>query len=72
MFSKSNVGFFDRLIRLGISVVFFYLAFSYPDTSNDVVTSSVLVAIGVINTMVAVIGICPVYLMIGVKTNKEI
>lgn len=70
MSMKSNVGLIDRMLRLGVSMILFYLAFYFPATASDVVTSYTLVAMGAINAIVALIGICPVYLMIGVKTNR--
>jgi hypothetical protein len=68
---QSNVGLGDRLLRLGISLILFYLAFYFPATAEDVVTSYVLLAVVVINTLVALIGVCPVYLAIGINTAKS-
>jgi hypothetical protein len=67
---KRNVGLVDRLIRLGISLILFYLALLFPATAEDVVTSYVLLAAGAINMIVALIGVCPVYLAIGINTAK--
>lgn len=71
MSAKINVGVIDRILRLGISVVLFYLALFYPVTSQDVMTSYILIAAGVINTVVALIGVCPVYMLIGVSTASR-
>ena len=66
-----NVGLIDRVLRLGISVVLFYLALFYPSTSSDAVTSYTLIAVAAINAVVALIGICPIYLLIGVNTHNS-
>ena len=70
MSAKTNVGLIDRILRLGISVVMFYLALFYPATSQDAMTSYILIAAGVVNTIVPLIGICPVYMLIGISTAK--
>ena len=70
MSAKTNVGLIDRILRLGISGALFYLALFYPATSQDAMTSYILLAAGVINTVVALVGICPVYMLIGINTAK--
>lgn len=69
---ERNVGVVDRLIRLAVSGVLFYFALYYPATANDPVTFYVLSAMGAINTVAALAGICPVYLALGVSTNKTV
>lgn len=71
MSMRTNVGLVDRLIRLGISLILFYLAFLFPATAEDVLASYILLAVGVINTVVALIGICPIYMAIGINTAKS-
>lgn len=68
MSAKVNVGLVDRVLRLGISGVLFYLALFFEPTSQDAVTSYILIGAGVVNTVVALVGICPVYMLIGVST----
>lgn len=68
---KTNVGLIDRIIRLGVSVALFYLALYFPATAEDMVASYILLAAGVVNTIVALIGICPVYMAIGVNTARQ-
>jgi hypothetical protein len=70
MSTKTNVGMIDRALRLSLSVILFYLALFYPVTSQDMMTSYILIGAGVINTVVALIGICPVYMLIGINTAK--
>lgn len=67
---ERNVGLLDRIARLGVSVALFYFAFFYPATANDPISFYVLLAMGAINTLAALVGICPVYLALGVSTNK--
>ncbi len=71
MSDKTNVGLVDRILRLGISVVLFYLALFFPATSQDTMTSSILLVVAVVNTIVPLIGICPVYMLIGISTAKS-
>ena len=67
---KRNVGVVDRIIRLAVCGVLFYFALYYPATANDLVTFSVLLGMGLINLFAVVVGICPVYLVLGVSTNQ--
>ncbi|MDH5785312.1 MAG: DUF2892 domain-containing protein [Chromatiales bacterium] len=71
MSNKVNVGLLDRILRLGISGILFYLAFFFPPTAQDAMSSYILIAAGVINAVVALIGICPVYMLIGVNTANN-
>ncbi len=71
MSAKTNVGLIDRIIRLGISAALFYLALYFPMTAEDMMTSYILLASGVVNAVVAIIGVCPVYMAIGIKTVKS-
>ncbi len=70
MLAKTNVGLIDRIIRLLISAPLFYLALYFPMTAEDTVASYTLLAVGAVNTIVALIGVCPVYMAIGVNTAK--
>lgn len=71
MSTKINVGVIDRVLRLGVSVVLFYLAFFFPATADDTMVQSILIGVGAIFTVVALIGICPVYMLIGVSTAPK-
>jgi hypothetical protein len=67
---QRNVGLIDGILRTGISLIMFYLAFFYPDTAQDPVTASILGIIGAINLIVALVGICPVYLLTDINTTQ--
>lgn len=69
---KINVGVLDRLLRLAVSAVLFYLALYYPATADDSVTSVTLLVAVAINSLVALIGICPVYMALGVNTARQV
>ena len=66
----TNVGVVDRLLRFALSAVLFYLALYFPATAEDGITSVTLLLVAAINTLVALLGICPVYMALGVNTAK--
>ncbi len=71
MSDKRNVGVIDRVIRLGVSGALFYFALYFPATANDSLSFFILLAMALINTVAALIGICPVYMALGIRTNRN-
>ncbi len=57
---KKNLGTFDRLLRLGLGVVFLGLAFVYA--------SWILAIVGVFCIWEALVSWCPFYRMLGKDT----
>ncbi|MDH5784530.1 MAG: DUF2892 domain-containing protein [Chromatiales bacterium] len=65
---KPNVGPFDRILRGGFAAFFFYLAFVYPETSSDPFIALILGVIALVNLIVAIIAVCPIYSLINMST----
>ena len=68
---KSNMSYIDRLLRLGVSAICFFLALYYRPVASDMLISYTVIAVGVINGAVSLIGLCPVYMLVGINTNKS-
>ncbi len=64
---KTNVGMFDRLVRLVIAAAAFWLFFTgeRPDWEYAALT------VGIIMALTAVMGFCPLYRLVGVNTCKK-
>ncbi len=64
---KKNVGSIDKVIRLIIAIIAFYLAY------NGTVGSPwdyVLYAVGIIMLLTAAMGTCPIFSILGISSNK--
>jgi hypothetical protein len=64
---KKNVGVADRIVRFIVAVVFAYLIFT------NAVGGALLLVLGVfggIFLLTAVSGFCPIYLLLGIKSNS--
>lgn len=62
---KKNMGTADRFIRIILAIVFFYLYYTNVVTG---VFGIVLLVIGGIFLFTSIIGSCPLYSLIGIKT----
>ncbi|MBL7763837.1 MAG: DUF2892 domain-containing protein [Chitinophagaceae bacterium] len=62
---KKNMGTADRFIRIILAIVFFYLYYTNVVTG---VFGIVLLVIGGIFLLTSIIGSCPLYSLIGIKT----
>ncbi|NJM65701.1 MAG: DUF2892 domain-containing protein [Acaryochloris sp. RU_4_1] len=64
----TNVGFLDRLLRLGLGVLLLYLGLGvYGGTALGVglaITSA-------IPALTAIVGVCPLYGLMGIKTCQS-
>lgn len=65
---KRNIGTIDRVLRSGIGAVMMYFGFVSQTLISDVVAGIVLGTMGVFMLLIAIIGICPMYAMIGFST----
>jgi hypothetical protein len=66
---NTNVGIVDRLIRLLLAAVLFYLGFFlYGGTGLGIG----LVVMGSIMLITALVGFCGLYQLLGIRTNKVI
>ena len=65
---KSNMGVFDRLIRLLIAGVIVSL---YSTGMIAGTLSSVLLIIAVVFAVTSVLGICPLYSLLHIRSTKK-
>lgn len=65
---KKNVGNIDKILRIVIAVVAGY--FAYNGGFETAWVSYVLYAVAGIMLLTSLIGSCPIYSILGVKTNK--
>jgi hypothetical protein len=65
---KKNMGTADRIIRVLIAAVIAVLYLTGIITGT---VGVVLLAVGVIFVLTALLGICPLYLLFGIRTNKK-
>jgi amino acid transporter len=64
---KTNVGAFDRVIRLGLASVLFYLGlFLYSGSALGI---SLVVAAGVL-LATGLVGFCGLYSLLGIRTSQ--
>ena len=65
---KQNMGSLDRILRLIIAAVFAWLYF------GGIITGTwgiVLVVLGAVFVLTSFIGFCPLYTIVGLKTNAK-
>lgn len=65
---KSNMGSFDRIIRVIVSILLVVLF------STDVIQGTlgwVVIAIAAIFTLTSLVGFCPLYTIFGLSTKKK-
>lgn len=65
---KKNMGNTDRIIRVILAIVFAALYFTGTVTGTLGIVLLVLAAVFVLTSVVS---FCPLYLLIGMKTNKS-
>ena len=65
---KNNIGTIDRFIRLIIGVVLLIVAFASNLVSG--ILSYCIIVCGLFLFISAVIGICPLYSLSGIKTSQ--
>lgn len=63
------MGSIDRVIRILIAVVIVVLFFSYEITG---ITAIILGALAVVMMITGLIGFCPLYSMLRIKTVKKV
>ncbi|MFZ4741537.1 MAG: YgaP family membrane protein [Bacteroidales bacterium] len=65
---KKNMGNIDKGIRILIAIVIVVLYFTNIITGTLAI---VLLALSAIFVLTSIIGFCPLYLPLGIKTDKE-
>ncbi len=62
---RRNIGLVDMLIRIFIGLLMIYFGFIDNSFIEDKIASTMLGAIGSLSVLVALIGYCPFYTLIG-------
>ncbi len=65
---KSNMGSFDRIIRVIVSILLVVLF------STDVIQGAlgwVVIAVAAVFTLTSIVGFCPLYTIFGLSTKKK-
>lgn len=68
MMFKRNIGLIDRLLRSGIGLAMMYVGFLGQHLVADYVTRMVIGGMGVFMIAIAIVGVCPMYALIGFST----
>lgn len=66
---KKNVGSIDKIVRLVIAVIAGY--FAYKGGFESAWMSYILYAVAAIMLLTTLVGTCPIYTVLGMKTNKK-
>lgn len=64
-----NMGKFDRVVRLVVAVVLVYAAFA-TETFGSGILFWVALAVTAVLTLTALVGNCPLYSIIGIRTCR--
>ena len=62
-----NVGGFDRVVRLVLAAGMAYLGLTTHSGTNLGIVLDTIAAVAMLS---AVVGICPLYSLLGIRTNK--
>lgn len=65
---KSNMGNTDKIVRIIAAILFFMLFFTGSVTG---MLGTVLLVLGGIFLVTSIIGFCPIYAMLGLRTNAK-
>lgn len=65
---KKTVGSIDKAIRLSAGVALIAVALFIPMSG---VLKAVLLIFGAINVLTGLFGVCPLYSLLGISTNKR-
>lgn len=66
---KKNMGVIDRILRLVIAVVLISL---YAANMLPGLLGTVLLIIAIVFALTSVLGLCPLYTLLGIKSKKTI
>lgn len=67
---ERNIGTLDRVLRLGISGAMVYFGF-FSTYISDHLSGMALGIFGAANVVVALVGFCPLYRLIGINTHTH-
>jgi len=65
---KKNVGNIDKIVRIIIAIVAGYFASTHAFGSS--IINYVLYGVAAIMLLTAIVGTCPIYSVLGMKSNK--
>lgn len=65
---KKTVGSVDKVIRVIVGLIFLIVAFAVPVGQTLKV---ILIVLGIIAFLTAITGLCPMYNLCSINTNKE-
>lgn len=63
-----NAGGIDRVLRVVIAAVLIYFGFVNTTFIGQALIATIVGILGVINMLVAITGICPIYTIAGIST----
>ncbi len=63
-----NIGRFDQILRIGISLGLVYVGLIDKDFIQDPLSSYIIGAIGIVSTVIALIRFCPLYVIAHINT----
>ena len=66
-----NVGFADRIFRLGASLMMMYFGFINDTVIADQVSAILLGVFGILIFLTAIFCLCPLYNLIGINTTDH-
>lgn len=66
-----NVGRLDQILRIGIGLVLIWIGFIDDSLIGDRLIATLIGIFGVLNTLAAVVRVCPVYTVAGINTDKN-
>ena len=66
-----NIGRFDQILRIGLSLGLIYVGFVDEQLIHDSFSSNIIGTIGILNLIVAFIRFCPLYVFTGINTCHQ-
>jgi len=63
-----NIGRFDQVLRLGISMGLVYIGLIDEQFIKDPLSSYIIGTVGVVNVIIALVRFCPLYVITGIST----
>jgi len=63
-----NIGRFDQILRLGISLGLVYIGLIDEQFIHDPLSSYIIGTVGVVNVIIALVRFCPLYVITGIST----
>lgn len=68
---NKNIGRFDQMLRIGLSFGLIYVGFINVQLINDTFSSNIIGILGVLNLIVALVRVCPLYTLAKIDTCHQ-